>query len=517
MHRPRAWAAAAPDIGVFAAFLALYVRTLAPTVVGLDSAELAAGAHTLGIVHPAGAPVYLLVAKAVMMALPVGDVAYRANLLSALCAAGTVALARRAMGRLGASAPAALGAAAMLGVSPLLWSSAVAAEIYSLQALLVAGAVLALLRLRETGAPRDLAVGALLVGLAVGAHMTTVLVLPGLGALVVHAWRARPLGARAGGGALLPALVGPLSYAYLPLRQAARPTVDYATTLGIDLATVSGMAWMLGGRMFAEFVGDYGGGELAGELLHVAAVLARAVLGVGVAAAAVGAVALAKRAPLQAAGLLLAGLLPALFVAAYRVPDKDEMLLVPVLVLALLAASGLEVVRHAAARAGPTAGRAVDLGAAAFLLVLLAATWPLADRSAEWSARERGERILARVGPHALVAGTWIDITPLLYLQAVEGRRPDVELLDWGLATLGRRAELRGQGVDRVAARRRALEEMQVRVAAELLTGRPVYSLDDGPLLGSPFALWRRGDVFLVCERGQPETACYDPAAIVGG
>jgi hypothetical protein len=347
--------------------------------------------------------------------------------------------------------------------------------------------------------------------------MTTVLVLPGLGALVVHAWRARPLGARAGAGALLPVLVGPLSYAYLPLRQAARPAVDYATTLGIDLATVSGMAWMLGGRMFAEFVGDYGGGELAGELLHVAAVLARAVLGVGVAAAAVGAVARAKRAPLQAAGLLLAGLLPALFVAAYRVPDKDEMLLVPVLVLALLAAPGLEVVRHAAARAGPTAGRAVDLGVAAFLLVLVAVTWPVADRSAEWSARERGERILARVGPHALVAGTWIDITPLLYLQAVEGRRPDVELLDWGLASLGRRAELRGQGVDRVAARRRALEEMQVRVAAELLTGRPVYSLDDGPLLGSPFALWRRGDVFLVCERGQPETACYDPAAIVGG
>src|SRR6185436_6410127 len=37
-----------------------YLRTAAPTVYGLDSAELTTGAYALGIVHAPGAPLYLL-------------------------------------------------------------------------------------------------------------------------------------------------------------------------------------------------------------------------------------------------------------------------------------------------------------------------------------------------------------------------------------------------------------------------------------------------------------------------
>ena len=43
--------------------LVVYILTLAPGVVGLDSAELITGAHTLGVVHPTGYPLYLLIGK----------------------------------------------------------------------------------------------------------------------------------------------------------------------------------------------------------------------------------------------------------------------------------------------------------------------------------------------------------------------------------------------------------------------------------------------------------------------
>jgi hypothetical protein len=64
---------------------------------------------------------------------------------------------------------------------------------------------------------------------------------------------------------------------------------------------------------------------------------------------------------------------------------------------------------------------------------VLAATlwnWRLADHSSDWSARERGEAILAAVEPNALVLGWWETIPLVEYHQLVEGRRPDITAIN---------------------------------------------------------------------------------------
>ncbi|MFH1084241.1 MAG: DUF2723 domain-containing protein, partial [Chloroflexota bacterium] len=66
--------------------LALYVRTLAPSAMWYDMAEFPTAAYLLGIGHNTGYPLYLLLGK-LFTYLPVGDVAYRVNLLSAVAAA----------------------------------------------------------------------------------------------------------------------------------------------------------------------------------------------------------------------------------------------------------------------------------------------------------------------------------------------------------------------------------------------------------------------------------------------
>ena len=70
---------------------AVYVRTLAPTVYGLDSAELTTGAYCLGLVHVPGYPLYLLIGH-LFTRLPIGNVGYRMNLMSAFFGALAVAL-----------------------------------------------------------------------------------------------------------------------------------------------------------------------------------------------------------------------------------------------------------------------------------------------------------------------------------------------------------------------------------------------------------------------------------------
>jgi tetratricopeptide (TPR) repeat protein len=104
----------------------------APSLTWYDSGELAAAAFSLGLSHPPGQPLYQLLGHAASL-LPVGDIAFRMNLLSAWSAAAMLAallpLARALFGPGGATvgAVAALGAAA----APPVLEQATRAEVYA--------------------------------------------------------------------------------------------------------------------------------------------------------------------------------------------------------------------------------------------------------------------------------------------------------------------------------------------------------------------------------------------------
>src|SRR5205809_7833039 len=71
---------------VFVATLLLYSWTLAPTVTLTDSGELIVVAHGLGVAHPPGFPVWIILAHLASL-VPLGNVAVRINFASALFAA----------------------------------------------------------------------------------------------------------------------------------------------------------------------------------------------------------------------------------------------------------------------------------------------------------------------------------------------------------------------------------------------------------------------------------------------
>jgi hypothetical protein len=126
-------------VALFLAFLAIYVRTAAPSVLSGDSAEFQLAAPLLGIPHPTTYPLYILLGKLATLLIPFGDLAWRVTLVSAACAALAVALffllARRVVGSSGAAAVAALA----LGLTPGLWNSATLAQVYPLLGALQAG------------------------------------------------------------------------------------------------------------------------------------------------------------------------------------------------------------------------------------------------------------------------------------------------------------------------------------------------------------------------------------------
>jgi hypothetical protein len=169
------------DIGISvvlaAGALTLYVRTLAPTLLLGDSAEFQTLAATLGMAHPTGYTIYLLLGK-LFTWLPIGNVAYRVNLLSACAAALAVALLYLIGRRLGIRCSAALVGPLALGVCPLFWWHAVIAEVYTLGAMFITGVLLMLFTWRHTGNWRWLFVAGLLGGLSMGVHTTVMLAAP---------------------------------------------------------------------------------------------------------------------------------------------------------------------------------------------------------------------------------------------------------------------------------------------------------------------------------------------------
>jgi tetratricopeptide (TPR) repeat protein len=76
---------------VFVASLAVYSLTLAPTVTLVDSGELIVAAKSLGVAHPPGFPLYVILAHLATL-IPIGSVASRVNFASAAFAAAGSAM-----------------------------------------------------------------------------------------------------------------------------------------------------------------------------------------------------------------------------------------------------------------------------------------------------------------------------------------------------------------------------------------------------------------------------------------
>ncbi len=154
---------------------ALYGLTLAPTVLWGDDAmfqrALATGALT-------NHPLWGLLAR-LFAQLPVGDLAFRANLASAVYAVGAVGFLFLATLALTDSLRAAVAAGAVLAVSHTFWLEAVRAEVYTLHMLLFLGGLWAFFRWRRARCIRWLILGLLFWGVGTVNHLLLTVAWPG--------------------------------------------------------------------------------------------------------------------------------------------------------------------------------------------------------------------------------------------------------------------------------------------------------------------------------------------------
>jgi 4-amino-4-deoxy-L-arabinose transferase-like glycosyltransferase len=440
-HRRR-WGAVLVGVGIAAVVFALYVRTLAPTVLGFDppgvfdSAMLQAAVYVLGIGHPTGYPTYMMLTH-LFTYLPVGDVAYRVNLASAVYGVTAVSVVYAVGLRLGGRIVAAAAGALAFGVSETFWSQATIAEVYTLNVLFISLVILVLLLWRESGRDRYLLLGAFLAGLSLTHHLTSALVIPAGAAFVLLTDR-RKLSAKA----LLPKaagvfVVGLTPYLYLPLRAAMEAPLNEAdpSSLGRFLLLITGGNYFLKNLTDAKSGGGTpGSGELSVRLAHYGEHLAGQFPVLLVLVGVLGAVYMVStdRAAAVLLGVPFLGSL--LHGLVYGYEDYYLFLIPAYLVFSLWIAAGLGVLLRKVETWTPRVRALKRASLLVFSVVVLALpfigvrdTYGEVDRSHDYEGRRAIEAVARNVEPGATVLH---HRSSLWYMVLVERRRRDLTLID---------------------------------------------------------------------------------------
>jgi len=422
-------------------FLLLYLITLAPDLLPADSGEFQVVATNLGVAHPPGFSLYTILAH-LMTRLPLGPTpAYRVNLLSAISSTLTLTILYVAVHLLTKRHLAAFISILALGTATTFWAQATTANIRSLSAFFTAVMFVTLLafykNVKRTGdnsissqSDRYLILFALALGLGVTHHASLsfmalifiifiILADPSLMRSPGRWWRS-----------FLALLLGLLPLLYLFFRASSG-----ARGASPDLATLPGFLEHVLALGFRGDLFTYLEPALFWERLKI-----------------MGNVLTFQFEPMLLLGMILglflllwcdwrlAFLLGGSFLihtfvtATYRAPQTVEYMLPAYIPLAILLGYG--------------AGKLDDLGQVPgfdkfqrmlqpiiLSILLVAAFWQLSQHYPSFkqlhtdkTAREYAEPILNDAPQGSVILADWHWVTPLWYLQEVEGKRQDVTI-----------------------------------------------------------------------------------------
>jgi len=476
---------------LFLGSLVLFVRTLAPTVTFVDSGELIVTAKNMGVAHPPGVPLYLLLAHLATL-VPLGNVAQRVNFFSALCAAAAVALmylvTLEAIRALRGQIPKLSGAkkknrpqqavlpeqflwvpglvaAALMAFSRTLWAYATVTEVYTLNTLLILLVFWLMFRWRnrladregaavksvphgkskgaitanhadpdvaaeraEINANRYLYLAAFVFGLALGVHHVTVaLTLPAIAWLAYKEKGIKIFGSRQLILAFLACLIGLAVYAYLPWAASRSPVLNWGNPNTLE------RFWrhLTGSQYQSNF--SLSSEQARQQMASFFALLFREFswtwLPGALVLAAIGLYSLFKKERALLVYVLLIVAFNLLFAMGYDIAeDKDAYALPVFLVVALTAGIGAYSVLAACSPKKRAAVAGIVFLVPAFAF---AANVRINNRSGFYVARDYVDNIFRTVSPGGLLlTADWQVASPMLYLQEIERQRPDVACID---------------------------------------------------------------------------------------
>ncbi|HET6446249.1 MAG TPA: DUF2723 domain-containing protein [candidate division Zixibacteria bacterium] len=439
-------------------FFLLYLITLSPGLLPADSGEFQLVAATLGVAHPPGFPLYTMLAN-LMTRLPLGlTPATMTNIFSVITGTLTLLLVYGTVFRLTRSTIGGLVAAGALGTATTFWAQSTTTNIRSLTAFFAALAIYLLVRYREERqkdekqtepAPIEqdddrgimsspfwkYAVAIVLV-MVLGITHHTSLIFLGMVFIIFLFWTDRKWisDRRLWPWLILAVVVGLIPLLYLPLRSAAG-----AQGAPEDLTTIKGFFNHI---LALGFRGDFfyfTEPAILWERLKVMAnIMTFQFDGLILITMLLGFLLLLRRD--RKLAFLFGGSIATmvLVTAMYRAPQSVEYLMPAYIPLAILAGYAVGMVHKnigADGEGGASPTRTKVLLSILLGFVILAVISQGVDRLPSFTylhennrTRDDMERLLAEAPDDSMILADWHWVTPLWYLQEVEGLSTDIEI-----------------------------------------------------------------------------------------
>ncbi|HSB00612.1 MAG TPA: DUF2723 domain-containing protein [Anaerolineales bacterium] len=408
--------------------LGIYLRTLAPGLTwanyGSDGGDLIAAAATGGVAHPSGYPLYLLLAR-LFQFVPIGSLAFRTNLLSAIATTLAAVLIFELVARslpLSDGQPngwAGLVSAYAFGLGPLVWSQAVITEVYGVHILFVviilflsSGPLSSFLTPRRL----DLCLG-LALGLGMGNHITTILLLPLLfSALPQSQPRFASLLYRIVGMS-----AGLLVYLTLPIRALQHPPINWGNPVTLD-----GFSWLITGELYQNALLVVTR-ALVWERLHATAGLLLGQTGLpGLVLAVVGLVFFLKPSALYRNVIWMMVVFSA-FAVVYGTWDSFVYLIPVCLGLSVWIGIGFAGIMSWFSRRAPNIFGLIFI---LFLFLLAGNHWHLVDASQDLRAETFGRQVLSQTPQDAIIFAKGDKaVFTMWYFHFALKERPDVAIV----------------------------------------------------------------------------------------
>lgn len=408
----------------------VYALSLNGAVAYWDTGEMQVVPWILGIAHPTGFPAYVIIGWLFTHAVPLGSVAWRASLLSAVSLSVAAWAIARICTTLFERPWIAAGAAFAFSFGEVAWTRATRAEVHTMAAAFALLALAAAVQWYRSPRPVYLYAAAACCGLGVATHPIVALVAPALAVLAFA--RVRAMRASIFALAAVCALAPLTLYAYLPLRSAAvvQQGLDPTSALGVppgrpfwntnDPRTREGFLREVTGSDFAAgsaLTRIFDPATYRSVLPNFADVLLAQATPLAVVLGITGLFLLVRRERGLALALTVAFVLPVAFALAYSVEaDRERYYLIAFAVLWIAAAYAIVRVVSDWPVARTPAAIALTVAVAAELI----ANRGLFAQPHSSGARSVITAVQHNTPPNAILIAPWIYATPLAYAAYVE-------------------------------------------------------------------------------------------------
>ncbi|MBI1938412.1 MAG: DUF2723 domain-containing protein [Ignavibacteriales bacterium] len=436
----------------------IYLFTIAPGVIQIDSGELAAVQSTLGIAHPTGYPLFTITGYLfLLLPLPFTKI-FSANLLAAIwCSAGIgffvktvqmlltnilteLAAEKKSKNKkqkiVETAAPvssiviliSSITAGFILALNKTYWMQSNSVEVYSLQAFLFSLILFASIKIYYSKEDKlnDWIYAALFFALGFSNHMTTFLIIPFIAILFFNKEKFNLRSLKKIGTGLLvfiPVLI--LFYSYLPLRASANPAINWGSPVNWEniFRHVSGrqyQVWLFVSADSAKRQLIYFLENLPAEFSYLSLLFA-----------AVGSFQLFKLSKKMFWTLLVTFVFAAGYSINYDIVDIDSYFLLPYMIVSIFAALGIYKI---ADYLHLKSANLVQLFSVPIIFVItpIVVTSGKVDQSGQFTFEDYTKSLINSTEKNSIIFSYQWDyfVSSSYYFQHVENFRKDVTVID---------------------------------------------------------------------------------------